>query len=87
MTGKKVFPVRIAYRAIQSKVDGGPNFGGGDLALLKEPMNAENAGTSKAGCRQYMISLDTQGKSELTGEPLEKNELFTITQMEVYSLK
>ncbi len=56
-----------------------------ELAAVYEPFNGENKCCSEANKRGYKIGMETDGvTNKLTRK---KNEWFTITEFEVWSLK
>lgn len=70
----------------------GPNFGGEDMELIDDPMNAINAGVCTVGQnRAYTnIKLDSDGKHPLTGDGKGvngNNQRFTCAALEVYHVQ
>jgi len=67
----------------------GPNFGGEDMELIEDPMNAPNAGVCTVGQDRayHNIKLDSEGVHPLTGDGKGangNNQRFTCAALEVY---
>ncbi|TNV81657.1 hypothetical protein FGO68_gene14872 [Halteria grandinella] len=86
---QKVFKVQKPVQAVFHSKTEGPHFGNEHLAITKQPFTAENAGECKQSKNirdVYCIpsTAETNGVSVITGE---KNEQFTIDEIEVYLVR